>query len=45
MIEPGIDANKENHPGEDGNGNENGNPEDMEKEPTGADKGDRGEND
>jgi hypothetical protein len=43
-IEAGIDADEENHPGEDGEGNEGGDPPGMEEEPAGGDEGDRGQN-
>jgi hypothetical protein len=45
LIQAGINANKENHPGKNGNSDEDGHPENMEQKPTGADDSNRREDD
>jgi hypothetical protein len=40
-IEAGIDADEENHPGENGDDNKEGNPHSMKEKPTCADQNDR----
>jgi hypothetical protein len=43
-IEAGIDADEENHPGKNRQGNEGGDPPEMKGEPACGDEGDRGQN-